>query len=468
MKVFSGVVIFLFINVGAFAQKNVADSLNRLLLLEKTDTGKVKLMWQIGSAMTSYNPEEALSISQKAVYLAKKINYEEGLSRSLGVLANTFTNIGNYPRSLEYNLEKLKLEEKRKNYRNLASVLMNIGIVYVMEEEYQKALPYYRQSDSVITNFAVNDLRYYIKVNLGDVYDKLNINDSAYHYYALSLNYAKSESNDDFVGASMTGLGHYYRKSSNYDSSLFSYHTAITYLKKANDDFLLCEATLGLAKLFQQFHFNDSAAFYANQSYMISRNGSFLTNQLDAAEFLKVLYQNQKKIDSAFYYYASAQALYDSVNSKARIREIQIMSTNEQIRQLQMEEEKKIAARERSQQLQLLFIALFIPGFFLLTLLMSKVKTPVRVIKVLGILSLLILFEYLTLLLHPTVQQLTHHTPVLEIIVFVIIAAFLIPAHHRIEHWLIKKLVQNREKLSRVQKIKLKTTKIKLTAQKGS
>lgn len=468
MKVFSGVVFFLFLYVGVFAQKNVADSLNHLLSLEKTDTGKVKLMWQIGSAMTSYNPEEALTISQKAVYLAKKINYEEGLSRSLGVLANTFTNIGNYPRSLEYNLEKLKLEEKRKNYRNLASVLMNIGIVYVMEEEYQKALPYYRQSDSVITNFDVQDLLYYIKVNLGDVYDKLNINDSAYHYYNLSLNIAQKENNEDFIGASMTGLGHYYRKVSNYDSALVNYLKAISYLEKANDDFLLCETTLGLAKLFQQFKKNDSAAYYANQSYIISRKGSFLTSQLDAAVFLKVLYQKQKNIDSAFFYYTKAEEINDSVNSKARIREIQIMSTNEQIRQIQLEEEKKIAARERSQQLQLLFIALFIPGFFLLTLLMSKVKTPVRVIKVLGILSLLIFFEYLTLLLHPTVQELTHHTPVLEIIVFVIIAAFLIPAHHRIEHWLISKLVQNREKLSRVQKIKLKTTKIKLTAQKGS
>ncbi len=468
MKVFSGIILLLFLSKGLFAQKNVADSLSQLLLIEKTDTGKVKLMWSIGSAMSSYKPEDALAISQKAVYLAKKISYDEGLSRSLGVLANTFTNIGNYPRSLEYNLEKLKLEEKRHNYRNLASVLMNIGIVYVLEEEYQKALPYYRQSDSVIANYSVSDLLYYIKVNLGDVYDKLNLKDSAYHYYAQSLQYAKAENNDDFIGASMTGLGHYYRKSSNYDSSLFRYHTAISYLKKANDDFLLCEATLGLAKLFQQFKHSDSAAFYANQSYNISKTGSFLTNQLDAAEFLKVLFQNQKNIDSAFYYYTSAQALNDSVNSKARIREIQVMSTNEQLRQIQLEEERKTAAIERSQQLQLLFIALFIPGFFLLTLLMSKVRTPVRVIKVLGILSLLILFEFLTLLLHPTVQELTHHTPVLEIIVFVIIAAFLIPAHHRIEHWLIKKLIQNREKLSRVQKIKLKTAKIKITAQKDS
>lgn len=465
------ILLFLFFLLSAgiplFAQKNIADSLSAKLAVEKTDTGRVKLMWQMGSAISIYNPEEALAVAQKAVLLAKRIKDEEGLSRSLGVLANTFSNIGNYPRALEYNLEKLKLEEKRKNYRNLASVLMNIAVVYVLEEEYQKALSYYRKSDSVITSFQVNDLRYYIKVNLGDVYDKLGVPDSAYQYYKLSLDFAKSAGDPDFIGASMTGLGHYYRKKINNDSATFHYSHAIHYLTEANDDFLLCEATLGFAKLFQQLQQYDSAAYYAGQSIKIAERGNFLSNQLDAAEFLKTLYKEQKNIDSAFHYYTKVQALNDSVNSKSRIRELQIISTNEQLRQIQLEEEKRNLAIERSQQLQLLFIALFIPGFFLLTLLLSRVRIPIRVIKILGVLSLLILFEFLTLLLHPTVKELSHHKPVIEMLVFVAIAAFLIPAHHRLEHWLIKRLLQNREKLSPAQSLKLKTEKIKVKINKN-
>ena len=110
--------------------------------------------------------------------------------------------------------------------------------------------------------------------------------------------------------------------------------------------------------------------------------------------------------------------------------------------------------------MQLLLIGLFIPAFFLLTVLLSRIKIPVRVIKVLGILSLLIFFEYLTLFLHPTVAALTHHTPVYEIMIFVAIAAFLIPAHHRIEHWLIEKLTNRRTQHDGG--IKITTRKIKL------
>ena len=103
--------------------------------------------------------------------------------------------------------------------------------------------------------------------------------------------------------------------------------------------------------------------------------------------------------------------------------------------------------------MQLLFIGIFIPIFFAFTIILSRVNMPVRFIKGLGIVSLLFLFEYLTLLLHPYVLEMTHHTPVLEIFIFVVIAAILIPAHHRIEHWLIERLMQN---TSRAQTKKLK------------
>ena len=80
-----------------------------------------------------------------------------------------------------------------------------------------------------------------------------------------------------------------------------------------------------------------------------------------------------------------------------------------------------------------------------------------------GIISLLILFEYLTLLLHPYVVEITNHTPLYEMLIFVSIAAFLIPAHHRVEHWFIEKLTQRRnlyeEKKLQLRKLKLKIKK---------
>lgn len=449
-----------FLHTALLAQKQKADSLLRLLEKEKVDSNRVNLMWNIGNATYNYDPEMALNITSEALSIAKLSKYTEGQSRSLGILANIFIKLGNYPRALEFNFQKLQIEEKRENPRNLASVLMNIGIVYVYQEEYLKALPYYYKADSVIKANNVTDLKYNIALNLGDVYDKLNMTDSAYAYFNKSLGIANELKNNYFIGASMIGIGHSYLKKEDYRLSLANYQSSISYIKVANDDDLLCEATLGLATLFQKLDKNDSAVFYANMSLAIAEKDGFLPRHLDAAKFLSEHFTRIKNIDSAFFYLNYVRVLNDSINSKSRIRESQILSSNEQLRQLEIEENRKIAKRERRQQLQLLFIAIFIPGFFLLTLLLSRIKIHTRVVKILGILSLLILFEYLTLLLHPYVAEITNHTPVIEMFIFVSFAAILIPGHHRVEDWLIRWLIKNRP-LYAGNKIKLKTTKIR-------
>lgn len=445
-KAYSLFIIFLFSSIALPAQKNKADSLKQLLSIEKIDSNKVKLMWQLADIVNFYNTDTALLLSQQALYLAKNINYLEGQSRALGVLSNTLRRIGNYPRALEFNIEKLQLEEKGNNPRNLASVLMNIGLVYSSQQEYQKALDYCIQSDSVITRYNIEYLKHYSYLNLGDIYFHLNIFDSAYQCFNKALQIARNLNDDNFIGASQIGIANVYQKTEKYQESKNSYKAGIEYLQKVNDNENLCEAMLGLANLYKQISGYDSAAYFANASLSIAQKSGFLSKELDAAQFLSEHYKSAKNIDSAFVYINYVYTLNDSLNSKSRIRESQIISSNEQFRQIELEEARKLAKKERNQQLQLLFIGILIPGLFLLTLLLSRVKIHIRVIRTLGVVSLLFFFEYLTLWLHPTVAALTHHTPVWEILIFVAIGSILIPTHHRLEHWLIHKLIHHRIK----------------------
>lgn len=438
-------ILFLFcIGISSFSQKQKADSLRNLLTHKNNDSDRVRLMWQLANILYTNDPDTSLGLAQEAYYLAKHINYVEGESRSLGILASTFRILGNYPRALALNLEKLKLEEKRKVPRNLSSVLMNIGIVYVFQEEYNKALQYYSQADSVINKDNVEDFKYNIALNIGDAYNKLNVADSAYLYFQKSLDIAKAQNDSDLIGTSMTGLGHSYLKKGNYPEAQFNYQTAIKLLKEAQDDDVLCEAALGMAKLYETLNKNDSASQYANLTLSVAKTDGFLSWEYDATNFLTAHFKKINRVDSAFFFAEYSHQLNDSLNSKAKIRQFQSLTVEEQFRQRELQEEKAIAAKKRYQQLQLLLIGIFIPGLFLITLLLSRGQIHIRVIRALGILSLLFFFEYLTLLLHPKVAELTDHTPILEILIFVIMAAVLIPMHHRVEHWLIHRLIHHR------------------------
>ena len=223
---------------------------------------------------------------------------------------------------------------------------------------------------------------------------------------------------------------------------------------------MLCETTLDLAKLYERKLVADSAAYYAGWSLELAKKDGYQSRQLDAVQFLSDHYKNLKNIDSAFLFMNQVKALSDSIDSREKIRQIQVLSTNEKLRELQVEEARKRAEEERRQQLQLLLIGAIIPGIFLVTLLLSRIRIHIGFIKLLGILSLLIFFEYLTLLLHPIVVEFTHHTPVYEILIFVAIAALLIPTHHRVEHWFIGRLTQRKASHGN-QNIKLKIQQLK-------
>ena len=69
------------------------------------------------------------------------------------------------------------------------------------------------------------------------------------------------------------------------------------------------------------------------------------------------------------------------------------------------------------------------------------------------IIALLIVFEFLNLLMHPFLERITHHNPVLMLLSLVCIAALLVPLHHRLEKWAVRRLLEKNKS------IKLEATK---------
>jgi len=242
----------------------------------------------------------------------------------------------------------------------------------------------------------------------------------------------------------MVGLANVFSLKQNFSEAKRYYLQSFPYLREVLNNDLVCEAAMGLAKIYDKLNQQDSAAYYGTMCFEVAKRDGFLSRELDAATFLSQHYKKQIIYDSAFNYMELSVLLKDSIMGQEKTKAAMIISTNEQLRQAELAEQKRKDKVARSQQLQLLLIAIFIPLFFLITLFISRIKIHVTFIRFMGIISLLLLFEYLTLLLHPLVANLTHHIPVLELLIFVAIGAGLIPLHHRLEHWLISKLIKGK------------------------
>jgi tetratricopeptide (TPR) repeat protein len=446
------------------AQSPKIDSLSKLLLIETTDSNRVSLLWQLAEQYQPIKPDTALQLAQRGLLLAQRINFAEGESRSLAMLATSQYLLGNYPNALNNYMLKLKLEEKRNSPRNYASALSNIGLMYILLGEYQNALGYLHRADSTVEaagGQAKSDLKYSITINTGEAWYRMKMADSAYWYFKKALTIAQQSGDPFSLGVAVLGEANVLALKEDNKPALQNYYSAFKYLNDGLNNEMLCEVTLGMAKLYEKLNNVDSAAYYGTRSFDLAEKGRFMSRQLDAANFLSGHFKKLQLYQPAFTYAEQAGVLKDSIEGQEKTRQSLIISNNEQLRQAELAEQKLREKETRSQQLQLLVIAVCIPLLFLFTLFISRIKIHPAIIKFMGIISLLSVFEFLTLLLHPLVADFTHHVPVLELLLFVIIAAGIIPLHHKLEHLLIEKLTKGKYEGSG-HRIKIKTIRFKI------
>ena len=445
MKLIALFSLFFFISISCFSQKQVLDSLYKDLAAQKTDTGRVSILYDLSYSYHKSKPDSALILAQQAYKLAKKSKFLKGESWALNGLANAFHSLHNYPRAIEYFIEELKIHEKRGKPKNMANTYISMALVYSSEEEYSKALAYAFKAEDIAKKNRFADLILYSKLNIGDIYEKSNQLSPAMLYTHSAYELSLLQKNDLITGTSLNNLGNIYFKRKDYANALNYYKKSVPILENVSDLNTLAECNLGLARVYKAQGKQDSAIYFAKNVYDLAIKNEFFARAVDAGTFLSKLYKEDNKIDSAFAYQELTVNLSDSIDSKERAKEVQSITIAEEFRQKEIEEAKIKEAEDRKQKLQLLAIGIFIPILFFVSIFLSRRKVPKRVIEFSGVVSLLMLFEYLTLFIHPFVAEKSHHSPIIEIIVFVIIASLLTPTHHRVEHWLINKLTKIRE-----------------------
>jgi hypothetical protein len=439
----------------AFAQSRETDSLYALLNSEKADHQKVALLIGLSFAYQDSKPDSALLLAQRAWFLSKKSNDKKGESDALSQMAFAYKNLGNFTKSLELSIAKLKMDEEEASPAKLTITYLYIASLYTESKDFDKGLFYAKKADSIINagnqagskrpdsiNKQLQEYAPYCFLSIGDIYEKKNILDPAIVYTRKCLAISRQANNSLLIGASLNNLGNIYRKANNDADALENYRAGIPYVIANNDYSTYAESTLGIAQVFERMGQLDSALAYGKRSFSIASINQFTVKSLNASAFLSNLYKKNNRIDSAFAYLEIAGSLKDSIESSEKIRELQNITTAEQVRQAELEQQRMEQIIDRREKLQLLFIGIMIPIFFLLSVLISRRKVHKRLVEFMGIVSVLLFFEYITLLLHPYIAEKSHHSPIIEIVIFVAIAAIITPAHHRIQHWLLKKLAE--------------------------
>jgi tetratricopeptide (TPR) repeat protein len=429
---------------GVSAQGPQVDSLLKLLATTKEDTVKVMVLAKL--SFYDQNFQHGLDLAQEGLALARKRKYAKGEASCIIRIGSQYSWISNFPMALHYFLEALKISERIGDREGMATAYYDIGIVYKTQGDFQSALAYLRKA----APFFIGD-NYYrlgcLNTDFGDVYALLNKQDSALQFYQRSYEYfTLSKDKYQFI-FTLNGLGDVQLKMGNKELALGYYREAIRNGISYNDTLGLSSAYLRIARLYDATGQQDSSRVYAEKSFFNAQRINVLQNIIAAGKLLSQLHQNENDKE-ALRYLQISQAANDSLFSRERTMQIQNMFLAETAREKEMNDKKKQDEAERKLNIQYALIALGIVTFLILFLLMSRtIIVTEKWISFFGILSLLIVFEFINMIIHPRLESVTDHSPLLMLLALVTLASMLIPLHHRIEKWVREKMTEKNKKI---------------------
>lgn len=275
-QILSVVFLVLLIHTG-FAQNSdpYRDSL-KAVIAEKSDTARFLALHALSSSWINDSTPLARKIAFEALEYAEEINYRKGIAYTYSILGVVAYNEENYELAIE-NFKKCKeFSEGVMEPLKISFMVGNIGLMYESIGDYQNALKYSLECLKIRQGLTDTTHLAYAYYNTAELYKKLGKLREAieYHEQALKLRQMVISEMDEFnvIEDSYCSIAEIKREQGEYQQALELYRKAL-------------------------------ALYYADEYK--TRNW----NKDDIMSSIGVLYQQQGKRDSAFYYLERALEL---------------------------------------------------------------------------------------------------------------------------------------------------------------
>jgi len=292
------------------------DSLRKQLSSTKPDSTKITLYLELASHSQFDDPDSAIFYAKKAFALARKSGRPVGEAWALRTMALAMRSYGNDPIALQINLKALRLAEKYDLKWDNALSRGQIGEIYASAHNYEKALIYFYQSQTIFNE--INDVRpsflLLAQNRIARAYLLMGQLDSTEYHAKLALKISEKlagRENWSIPGLYVT-LGDLEKRKGNPDRSR-------SYYLKSIETGIGNQAGphLKLAKLYREIGKLDSSIIHINRCLELLSTGSLYHNIAEVYRLLSSVYESQDQ-KKAYYYSELAQTYQDSLFNISR------------------------------------------------------------------------------------------------------------------------------------------------------
>lgn len=387
-------------NVRAWRDQVILDK-HVMLGQALSDTDRIRVMVALAANYAFYpeiyNADSALLYAQQAMKEQQAIassaagqqkSYNPGsslypLQEVLAVLLHA---LGNYPKALELRLSNLAIAEAAKD--PLMRLQAQIAVVndYMSMKDYEKVLLYSRSSNTLIQAIpdVIRDqpnLQWSVWLNLSTAFYNLQQYDSALTYAKKTEGFGQNQFRLVSLAFSSLLIGDIYRGMHKDDLAFRYYRQTIPAAAATTASAVTSNAYIGLAQLFQRSGNLDSALYYAknavsnlvlNRVTVQSWGENSESYIADFAPVLANLYQQKGQSDSAYKYLQWSVTLKDSLYNNSRVRQIQTLTFNDELRRQQLEQRTREAEARFGVQVKIYGLIALLAGILVVAAILFR------------------------------------------------------------------------------------------------
>lgn len=233
---------------------------------QTSDTSFINKLNERSFKLLKKAPDSAVYLAQRAIDLSEKINYPIGLGDGYIRLGLVEKDKGNYNEALALYRKSLTHRLKVGNEDLIARVYNNMGMAFTWQAKYDSSVHYLLMALKIAERLQLRSYQATYLMNLGIAYESNKDYDQAIrsNLRAKAL-YREEKDSIGILKATVNLAGIYYSKG-DYSTSLVVSREALQSAEMQGDDINRFKAMGNMAAAFQQMKKNDSALYYMHQS----------------------------------------------------------------------------------------------------------------------------------------------------------------------------------------------------------
>lgn len=298
-------------------------TIDSLLVLDRKhiteDKDKIAIWLNLAEEYAYTEPQKGLNFAANALQLSKKLNLTDLEGESLLKESNILQRTGKLEQAKSRCSEAIKIFENSRNLEGLAKANVDLGYLYSISGEQNKAIEYYTKSMNICIANKYNKGLASAYGNMSTSYMYLSNNIKALEYNSKSLEVTKKLANKRNIAALLLNAGiiHYYL--ADYPKAITSYFEAIKINKEIGSKSGIAKNYYHIGLVYELLKDYQKSKEYFNYALAISEEINDKSIMMNCYSNIATIHFFTNNLDSALYYQEKSLVMAESIGNKLSI-----------------------------------------------------------------------------------------------------------------------------------------------------